>query len=189
MNLHATLAAVWPRARRKHFFPELPRPRITDGLSQEAVEVRQRQIILNPSFCQQLAEHLPVKAVIEALLDHGIAHYTRCPWDVATHLRLYAAAKRELGRRDYAQRASDIFIDIVVNTHCVKDFDTALPQVYRHLQRLSGRPLDRLTVALYSLMWGMDLETSGPEPLLRRLARIPYQTAAAGKRASGASAD
>lgn len=174
MNLHATLAAVWPRARRKHFFPELPRPRITDGLSQEAVEVRQRQIILNPSFCQQLAEHLPVKAVIEALLDHGIAHYTRCPWDVATHLRLYAAAKRELGRRDYAQRASDIFIDIVVNTHCVKDFDTALPQVYRHLQRLSGRPLDRLTVALYSLMWGMDLEASGPEPLLRRLARIPY---------------
>ena len=174
MNLQTVLAEVWPRARRKHFFPELPQPQITDGLSQEAVDVRQRQIILNPSFCQQLAEHLPIAEVIEALLDHGIAHYTRCPWDFATHLRLYAAAKSELGRRDYAQRATDIFIDVVANTHCVKDFETALPQVYRHLQHLSGRPLDRLMTALYSLIWGMDLGVDGPEPLLRRLARIPY---------------
>ena len=174
MNLKAVLDDVWPRVRRKHFFPELPWPHLTDGLSQEAVEIKQRQIIVNPSFYQKLAEHLPAEDVVEALLDHGIAHYTRCPWDFATHLRLYAVAKSEFGRRDFAQRATDVFIDVVVNTHCVKEFETTLPQVYRHLQHLSARPLERLMTALYGVMWGMDLEASGPEPLLRRLSRIPY---------------
>ncbi len=174
MNLQAVLREVWPRVRHKHFFPELPWPQLTDGMSQEAVEIRQRQIILNPTFCQQLAEYLPVEDVIEALLDHGVAHYTRCPWDFATHLRLYAMAKSELKRRDYAQRATDIFIDVVVNTHCVKECETALPQVYQHLQHMSSRPLDRLMTALYSAIWGMDLDATGPERLIRRLARIPY---------------
>lgn len=174
MNLQAVLDDVWPRVRRKHFFPELPWPHLTDGLSREAVEIRHRQIIVNPTFCQQLAEYLPAADVVEALLDHGIAHHTRCPWDFATHLRLYATAKSELERRDFAQRATDVFIDVVVNTHCVKEFETALPQVYRHLYHLSARPLEQLMTALYGVIWGTDLDATGPEQLLRRLSRIPY---------------
>jgi hypothetical protein len=133
--------------------------------------MQQRQIILNPAFCRQLAQHLPVEVVVEALLDHGIAHYTHCPWDFATHLRLYATAKDELQKRDLAQRATDAFIDVVSNTYCVKAFDTALPQVYRYLKR---HPLDTLLTALYGHIWGMDLESTGPERLIRRLSRIPY---------------
>src|SRR5207249_8737574 len=63
------------------------------------------------SFCEQLAASMPVEEVVEASLDHGVAHYTRCPWDFATHLRLYAAAKTVLQDREMAQRATDTFID------------------------------------------------------------------------------
>lgn len=144
MNLQLVLSEVWPRVRRKHFFPELPRPQLTDGMSQEAVQIRHRQIILNPAFCQQLAAHLPVEDLLEAFLDHGVGHYMCCPWDVATLLRLYAMAKREPKRRDYAQRASDVFIDVVVDTHCVREFETALPQVYRYFLHQSPRPRRRV---------------------------------------------
>ena len=65
--------------------------------------------------------------MIEALLDHGISHYTRCPWDLATHLQLYATAKAELGRKSLARLATDSFIDVVANTACVKRVSTPSP--------------------------------------------------------------
>lgn len=171
MNLQEVLYSVWPRVRRKHLFPELPMPQLGEDMGLTAVVLQRRQIIVNAALCQQLAEQMPVDDVVEAFLDHGIAHHTRCPWDFTTHLRLYATAKDELRKRELAQRATDAFIDVVADTYCVKEFDTALPQVYRYLNR---RPLDALMVALYSYIWGMDLDSTGPERLIRRLSRIPY---------------
>src|SRR6267378_2180373 len=98
MDLQDIITAVWPRVRRKHLFPQLPTPR--------AGEKQHKQIVLNAAFCQQLAVNMSIEEVVEASLDHGVAHYTRCPWDFATHLRLYAAAKEVLHDREMAQRAT-----------------------------------------------------------------------------------
>jgi Mg-chelatase subunit ChlD len=114
---------------------------------------------------------MPVEEVIEASLDHGVAHYTRCPWDFATHLRLYASAKEVLQDREMAQRATDTFIDVVSDTFCVKELETVLPKLYRHIER---GPLDTVMAALYSRIWGVDLESTAPEGLIRRLSRIAY---------------
>jgi len=185
MNLQDIIAAVWPRVRRKHLFPELPMPRVGESASTAAVEMQHKQIVLNAAFCEQLAASMPVEEVVEASLDHGVAHYTRCPWDFATHLRLYAAAKNVLQDREMAQRATDTFIDVVADTHCVKELETALPKLYRYIER---RPLDTVMAALYSRIWGVPLLPDSPSPrfgetenrgmgeegLIRRLSRLPY---------------
>jgi hypothetical protein len=171
MNLQDIITTVWPRVRRKHLFPQLPVPQVGENASTAAVEMQQKQIVLNAGFCEQLATTMPIEDVVEASLDHGVAHYTRCPWDFTTHLRLYAAAKEVLQDREMAQRATDTFIDVVADTSCVKDFETALPTLYRHVER---GPLDTVMAALYSRIWGVDLDSAAPEGLIRRLSRISY---------------
>jgi hypothetical protein len=135
------------------------------------MHMRDKQITLNRSTCNALAEHLPAARVVEALLDHGVSHYTRCPWDFATHLHLYATAKAELRRKALAKLATDAFIDVVANTACIREVETPLPEVYRHL---GGGALEGTLTALYSHIWGIDLQGSGDPALVRRLARIPY---------------
>ncbi len=171
MSLEDIIAAMWPRIRRKHLFPQLPTPRVGENASTAAVEMQQKQIVLNAAFCERLSANMPLEEVVEASLDHGVAHYTRCPWDFATHLRLYAAAKEVLQDRGMAQRATDAFIDVVADTFCVKEFETELPQLYRHIER---SPLDTVMAALYGRIWGTDLESAAPEGLIRRLSRISY---------------
>lgn len=165
------IADLWPEVRRKHRWPEVPMPQMGTLDTPVAMHMQEKQITLNTTTCAELAEHLPAATVVEALLDHGVSHYTRCPWDFATHLQLYAAAKAELGRKGLARMATDTFIDVVANTACVKDVPTPLPDLYRHL---GGGALQGAVTALYSHIWGMQLHGSADPHLVRRLARIPY---------------
>ncbi len=171
MDWAQILTDLWPRVRQKHRWPELPTPQMGTIQAPVAMQMREKLITLNTATCDELAESMPPEAVIEALLDHGVSHYTRCPWDFATHLQLYATAKAALGRRSLARLATDSFIDVVSNTACVKDMETPLPEVYRHL---GGGALQGALTALYSQIWGMQLHGSGDPALVRRLARIPY---------------
>ncbi len=171
MNWQQLIADLWPQVRRKHCWPELPFPRMQRIAQPVAMEMRDKQITLNVTTCELLARYLPASLVVEALLDHGISHYTRCPWDLATHLRLYAAAKAELQRKSLAKLATDAFIDVVANTYCVKECPTPLPEVYRYLE---GGPLHTTLAALYAYIWGVDTQQHADAPLIRRLARIPY---------------
>lgn len=133
MNWPQLLADLWPQVRQKHMWPELPTPQMGTIKAPVAMQMREKRITLNTATCDELAESMPPEAVIEALLDHGVSHYTRCPWDLATHLQLYATAKAALGRKSLARLATDSFIDVVANTACVKEVATPLPDVYRHL--------------------------------------------------------
>ena len=76
------LADLWPEVRRKHLWPELPMPQMGTIEAPVAMQMRDKQITLNTATCDELAESMPPEAVIEALLDHGVSHYTRCPWDL-----------------------------------------------------------------------------------------------------------
>jgi len=171
MNWQEVIDATWPQVRRKHLWPELALPQVGEIETSVAMHMQDKQITLNAATCNMLAEHLPAATVVEALLDHGVSHYTRCPWDFATHLHLYATAKAELRRKSLAKLATDAFIDVVANTACVKEVPTPLPDVYRYLD---GGALEGTLTALYSHIWGMDLQGSGDPALVRRLARIPY---------------
>jgi hypothetical protein len=171
VNWQEVIAEVWPRVRQKHLWPQLAMPVVDEIDTPTAMRMHDKQMTLNLSSCRALAEHLPAETVVEALLDHGVSHYTRCPWDFATHLQLYAAAKAELGRKSLAKLATDAFISVVANTSCVKDLPTPIPDIYRHL---GGGALEGALTALYTSIWGMNLDGSGDPALVRRLARIPY---------------
>jgi hypothetical protein len=151
MDWPQVIADLWPEVRRKHLWPELPMPQMGTINAPVAMQMRDKQITLNTATCDELAESMPPAAVIEALLDHGVSHYTRCPWDFATHLQLYATAKAALGRKALARLATDSFIDVVANTACVKEVATPLPELYRHL---GGGPLQGALTALYTQIWG-----------------------------------
>lgn len=171
MDWQQVIAELWPEVRRKHLWPELPVPLAQAIDTPVAMHMRDKQITLNVGTCGTLSEYLSPRTIVEALLDHGVSHYTRCPWDLGTHLQLYAAAKAELGRKSLARLATDTFIDVVANTYCIKELQTPLPEVYRHL---GGGALEGAIAALYTQIWGIDVQGSGDPVLVRRLARIPY---------------
>jgi hypothetical protein len=70
-----------------------------------------------------------------------------------------------------AQKSTDYFMDVVADTHCFKEKDTPISDLYRQLQ---GSPLDEAIHALYQRIWGKDLNVQGYEEISRKLSRIPY---------------
>ncbi len=184
-RLQALIEEIWPRLKKKHLYPEIPIPKVgkfsdsthegaekTDGVG---LEMREKQLTINPAFLSALRGKMAEEALIEALLDHGITHYTFCPWDFQTHLALYAEAKKVMGDKEKAKRAATHFIDIIADTHCVKKKETEIPQLHRNLKK---GPVEEVIASVYQKIWGIDLGISSPkkshEEIVRRLARIPY---------------
>jgi hypothetical protein len=179
---------IWLRVKKKHLFPEIPLPKVgpvKEPSSEEkdqgeavGLEMKERQITINPAFLAHLKGKMPKERVIEALLDHGITHYTFCPWDFYTHVMLYAEAKRVVSDKDLAKQVANYFMDVVSDTHCVKERETGIPELYRHLKR---SPIEETIASLYQKIWGIDLGVSSSlkgskanESVVRRLTRIPY---------------
>jgi hypothetical protein len=162
---------IWTQVKKKHFFPELDEPIVSDSIERVAMEIKSKRITLSQGFIDEISRHLPVEKVIEALLDHGVAHYTYCPWDFHTHLTLYQEAKKVLKDKDMAQKSTDYFMDVVADTHCFKEKDTPIHELYRHMER---GILDEAIHALYQKIWGKDLKVQGYEEISRKLSRIPY---------------
>ena len=95
--------------------------------------------------------------MVEALLDHGVTHYTFCPWDFHTHLRLYAEAKKVVGDKELAKQVANRFIDIIADTHCVKKRCTEIPELHRNMEK--GK-IEEVIASLYQTIWGIDLGIS-----------------------------
>jgi len=169
--LRRALNRLWPMVRRRHLFPELPSPRLESSPSRVAMEIREKQIILNLDYVAEMSRVLPVETVLTALLDHAVSHYTCCPWDLTTHLRLYSRAKEILGDVDLARRATDLFMDVVADTHAVKERQSPLPSLYRHAPRDTA---DELLCSLFENIWGVDLGAKDHREEVRRLSSIPY---------------
>jgi hypothetical protein len=170
-ELQQLLEQLWPEVRRRHLFPEIPPPRFDSTNSAVAMEMRNKEIILNPEYVRTMSHILPANTVLEALLDHGISHYTCCPWDLSTHLRFYARAKEILGEGYLARKATDLFMDIVADTHAVKERQSSLPLLYKKGNRTA---LEEIICSLYERIWGVDLGCSKEDETVSRLATIPY---------------
>ncbi|MFP3870401.1 MAG: hypothetical protein ACLFVT_05915, partial [Syntrophobacteria bacterium] len=170
--LHSVLQRLWPEVRRRHLYPELPFPRFERGGSRAAVEMYNKQITLNLNYIRETTRLLPAETVVGALLDHAVSHHTFCPWDLFTHLRLYARAKEILGDNELARKATDLFMDVVADTHAVKEKQSPLPELYRHGARSS---LEEVIFSLYERIWGVDLGGSRDhQDVVGRLLTIPY---------------
>jgi hypothetical protein len=187
-SLQTIVQDIWPRLKKKHLYPEIPIPkvgRIPDPDRDDAeqnqgvgLEMKQKQITINPAFISQMKDKMPEGQVIEALLDHGITHYTFCPWDFHTHLMLYAEAKKVVNDKTLAKQVANYFIDVIADTHCVKTGLTEIPQLHRNLKK---GEVEEVIASLYEKIWGIDLgisrsRTTGErhDETVRRLARIPY---------------
>ncbi|HJX60565.1 MAG TPA: hypothetical protein VJ462_04700 [Thermodesulfobacteriota bacterium] len=184
----AIIDELWPKLKKKHLYPEIPVPKVgevtpsaaEEGEQGEAVglEMKQKQITLNSTFLSRTSEKMTEEGVIEALLDHGITHYTFCPWDFHTHLMLYAEAKKVMGDKELAKQVANYFIDVTADTYCVKKRFTDIPELHRVLKK---GEVEKVIASLYEKIWGIDLGVldsktgkKGHEEIVRRLARIPY---------------
>ncbi|NIQ40245.1 MAG: hypothetical protein GTN81_16925 [Proteobacteria bacterium] len=165
------LDRLWQKVRQKHLFPEIPRPIVGDTDGRVAMEMKNKQITIDGGVLDRLGEEMNMEDALEALLDHGVGHHSYCPWDFKTHLALYSEAKKVVGDKAMAKRAAGCFMDIVVDTNCVKRDETKLPELYRRMDR---GPLEEVLVSLYQKIWGLDLKSRGDSNLVRRLSRISY---------------
>lgn len=185
-NLQSIIEEVWPKVKRKHLYPEIPIPKvgkvqeeINEGEDQAVgLEIKQKQITINPTFVYKMKDKMKEEQVIEALLDHGVAHYTFCPWDFQTHLLLYAEAKKIVNDKDLAKQVAGYFMDVITDTYCVKTKPTEIPQLHKNLKK--GK-VEEVIASLYQKIWGIDLgipdsnlSGSKNDEIVRRLARIPY---------------
>jgi len=166
------LQKVWPRAREKHLYPQLPTPQLVEGGEEVALDIKSKKLQISASFLENIKVMMDPEEAVEAVLDHGIAHYMYCPWDFHTHLTLYSEAKKAMKDKKMAQKATSYFLDVVANTYCVKERETKLPELYR---RLPKEGVQGVLASLYQKIWGVDLGADEEhEEKVRRLARIPY---------------
>jgi hypothetical protein len=187
-NLELIIKEIWPRLKKKHLYPEIPVPKVRrtshpkEGEAEEdeavGLEMKQKQMTIHAGFVSQMKDKMEEKRVVEALLDHGVTHYTFCPWDFHTHLRLYSEAKKVVGDKGLAKQVSNRFIDVIADTHCVKKRCTEIPELHRNLEKGT---IEEVIASLYQKIWGIDLGISaskksvkGHADIVRRLARIPY---------------
>jgi hypothetical protein len=170
-DLDEILKKIWPQVRRRHLFPELPDPAFVEGEAHVGLDIKGKNISISKRFVEEMSAVLAPQEILEGLLDHAVCHYIYCPWNFATHLKLFAEAKTVLKDKRLAQRAADCFIDVVTDTLCVNQRESTLPKIYRHLR---GGILDEAIHALYQKIWGIDLGVPQNEELSNRLARIPY---------------
>jgi len=171
MAMDDTLTDVWCRVRKRHLFPELPEPGFARMETRVGLDIKGKRISLSREFVQQMSQKLDRDDVLEGLLDHAVSHYLYCPWDLATHLKLYREAKRVLKDTAMARRATDYFMDVVADTSCFSRMDTPLPALYRRLDR---GILDEVIHATLQRIWGVDLGVAGYRDISRKLARLPY---------------
>jgi len=162
---------VWPRVRKRHLFPELPRPACAEAGSHVALDIRKKRITISGPFVESLSAELDPEITVEALLDHAVSHYLYCPWNFAHHLRLYAGAKSVLKDGLLARRAADAFMDVAADIHCVARTNSPLPLLYPHLDRT---PLVRALHAAYQQVWDLDLGVKDSDDVSVRLSRLPY---------------
>ena len=175
MNFDTIIQRVWPSVRQRYLFPELPMPEVVEsGDGEVCIQMKDKVIQLNAARLAALAEVMPAEDATAALLDHGVGHHAVCPWDFETHLDLYAALKPILLDGARVKQVVAYFMDVVVDTHAVRERGSKLPEVYRHAE--PGEVTDVLR-ALYQRLWGEDLGVDDRAEV-DRLARIPYLDAA-----------
>jgi hypothetical protein len=187
-RLQSIIEEIWPKLKKKHLYPEIPMPKVREttapkqGEAEEedgvGLEMKQKQMTIRSGFVSRMKGKMSEERIVEALLDHGITHYTFCPWDFRTHLRLYAEAKKVMGDKELAKLVSNHFIDVISDTHCVKKRFTEIPELHRNLEK--GK-VEEVIANLYQKIWGIDLGISPSSinvkehaDIVRRLARIPY---------------
>ena len=187
-HLQLIIEEIWPRLKKKHLYPELPMPKVRQTLDPKTgeakeeegvgLEMKQKQMTIHGAFVSRMKGKMSEERIVEALLDHAITHYTFCPWDFHTHLRLYAEAKKVVGDKELAKQVSNHFIDVIADTHCVKKRFTEIPELHRNLEKGT---VEEVIAYLYQKIWGIDLGISPSKmnvkehmDIVRRLARIPY---------------
>ena len=135
------------------------------------LDIKAKEISISRAFVEKMSVALSPQEVVEGLLDHAVSHYRFCPWNLSSHLKLYKEAKGVLSDKQMARRATDAFMDVVANTHCVSQMDTPLPKIYGHLD--SGA-FEQAILALCQRLWGIDLGVEGHEEISGKLSRLPY---------------
>ncbi len=165
------LKSIWPEVRKRHFYPEVPEPSCSEGGKWVGLDIKNKQIDISAEFVRDMSQDLDPELTLTGLLDHALSHYLYCPWDFATHLKLYREARQVLGDKSLARKATDCFMDVVADTQCVSQLDTPLPQIYRLLPRGN---LHEAICALYQKMWGEDLGATQHMDIAEKLAHIPY---------------
>lgn len=171
MNLQNVINKIWPEVRKRHLYPELPTPQLVES-GEEAVSIQMqgKTILLDQETLEALATVMPAEDAASAMLDHGVSHHTVCPWDFDTHLKLYAQLKPVLLDGDVVKQVVNYFMDVVADTHAVRERDSKLADVYR---ALPSDPVSNVVRALYQRLWGKDLGVKDASEA-DRLARIPY---------------
>jgi hypothetical protein len=170
----ALVDRIWPDVRKRHLFPELPKPVVSEDDGVSSVDLTEKQITLSLETIEALGKQVPKEVVASALLDHATAHHTVCPWDFDTYLQLYGSLKPVVRDGDTIKRVLDYFTDVVSDTHAVRERSSSLPDVYRHLEGAEGFGVIR---ALYQRIWGEPLgaeDDTDVRQAVSRLERIPY---------------
>ncbi len=165
------LKKIWAKVRQDHLFPELPDPVYEEGQQRVGLDIKGKKIMLSRQFITTLEKKMDESSVLEGLLDHAVSHYLYCPWDLSTHLKLYAEAKKVLKDKEMARKAADCFMDVVADTFCMSKKDSPISSIYRHSERGT---LEEAIHALLQRIWGKDLGVRGHEELSRKLSRLPY---------------
>ncbi len=176
-NLQQLLQKAWKEAKKRFFYPETPQPELVSfSLPWPAMSMKQKKILANKTFIDRYSHKIGTVYLIDAILNHGLAHYSVCPWDTRTHISLFHEALKVTGNTTYARFVTDIFVDIVVDYHC---FQHGWLSIETILEKIAPDESPHLNILLplYKHVWGIN---TGPgkdvldKSIIEYLAEIDY---------------
>jgi hypothetical protein len=170
---------IWPGILHKHFYPSLPKPVVAEEWGGKKMDLAayidmiDKQLVINPKFCDYIAKKMPLEDALSALLDHEIVEYRL---GLEKYLILYSNVKDIIQDVAKAKKATDLFIDTVVNTFCVKEYkeDTKIPDLFKNTDKDVAR---EIVGAACQLVWKRDLGIKFKDEYLEvvgQLAHLPY---------------
>ena len=148
------LKNTWQVVRKRLLFPESPMPEITTFPSSwPAMTIRNRKILVNENFLCKYCEKISPIDVLGAILTHGLAHHSVCPWDLRTHIELFNEATTILQSPYYGRFVVDLFLDMVVDCYC---FDHGWNGIELILKAVSNcdNPFLRILLPVYAKIRG-----------------------------------
>ena len=176
-NFQELLQKIWKQARKRFHFPELPRPEIVDlSLPWPAMSIKERRVLVNRNFLHKYSCEIPAVELLDAILTHGLAHHSVCPWDLKTHISLFYESLKITGSSALARFVTDIFLDAVVDYYCIQHGWTKIVPVMEKTASVNSHHTSIL-LELYRYAWGITVQNV-PCPLalstIEYLADIDY---------------
>ncbi len=178
MELKQIMAEEWESVRRDYFYPQLPQPRMIDGVDNAYLDMRDWQIEVGEDFIEDFAKNgIQQRDSLNEVLTHELTHYLKYPGSPLTIFKKHKVARQTVDEMR-AGIFEQMYSEIQVNLHMTqqKMHPSTIP-MRRIKKPFADDKYGNLLYGVLQEIWGTDIGVKldqEQKELIKGLKRINY---------------